>query len=158
MVTGNSVLACGRAMSIHHEQAVDVRCSPDKAFALLDDFSSTPKWLDGCTHIVTLSTGAHATGTKLRYGYREAGRTGTMDGEVSAYAPNERLAMRYSDAMMEVSVEFRIASAGAGARVTQIIDITPKSLVVKLASPLIRRQLPPQTATAMQKLKALLES
>ena len=145
-------------MSIHHEHAVDVRCSPDKAFAFLDDFSATPKWLERCTHIETLSAGAHAAGTKLRYGYREAGRTGTMDGEVSAYTPNERLAMRYSDAMMDVAVEFRIAVAGSGARVTQIIDITPKSLVVKLASPLIRRQLPPQTATALQKLKVLLES
>lgn len=156
------VIESRRAMSLRFEHSVDVRCSADHAFSLLDDFAATPRWLDRCTHIDTLTPGPHAVGTKLRYGYRESGRTGTMDGEVIARSPNDRLAMRYRDAMLEIAVEFRIAPAESDSesrvRIAQIVEITPKSWVVKLATPLIRRQLPGQTAVAMQRLKALLEA
>jgi uncharacterized protein YndB with AHSA1/START domain len=145
-------------MPIHFEHSVEVARGPEHAFAVLDDFAQTPKWLDRCTHIDILTNGPHAVGTKLRYGYREAGRTGTMDGEISAHAPNERLAMRYSDSMLEVAVEFRLAPTDTGTRLTQIVEITPKTLVVKLISPLIRRQLPGQTTIAMERLKRLVES
>lgn len=144
-------------MTIHYEHTIGVSTTAQRAFAVLDDFSQTPTWLDRCTHIETLTVGSHAVGTKLRYGYREGKRTGTMDGVVTARTVNERLAMRYTDSMMDVAVAFRIDVEGEGVRLTQTIEITPKSFVVKLAAPIIRRQLPGQTAVAMQRLKALLE-
>jgi hypothetical protein len=48
-------------------------------------------------------------------------------------------------------------NAGGGARLTHVIDITPKTLMAKLFSPMIRRQLPKQTINAMEQLRALLE-
>jgi hypothetical protein len=145
-------------MSIHFEHGIDVGKSPEEAFAVLDDVSKTPKWLARCTGIEKLSPGPNAVGTKLRYSYKEGGRTGVMDGEITTRAPNERLTFHYADKMMEVTVDFRISKASGGARLVHAIDITPRTFMAKLFSPLIRRQLPKQTITAMETLKALLES
>jgi hypothetical protein len=145
-------------MGIQFEHAMDVAQTPERAFAMLDDLSKTPSWLERCTGIEKLSPGPNAVGTKLRYAYRDAGRSGTMDGEITARVPNERLTFRYSDKMMDVTVDFRVAKRDAGARLVHAIEITPKSLPGKLMSPLIRRMLPKQTISAMEKLKSLLEA
>jgi hypothetical protein len=66
--------------------------------------------------------------------------------------------MKYDDKMMDVVVDFRMAPAAGGTQLTHAIAITPKTLVAKLFSPFIKRRLPKQTTTAMEKLKVLLES
>ena len=107
--------------------------------------------------IEKLSPGPNTVGTKVRYAYREGGRTGTMDGEIKARTPNERLTVGYSDKMMEVVVDFQMTKKDGGARLVHTIDIKPKSLMAKLFAPLVRRQLPQQTITAMETLRGLVE-
>ena len=142
---------------IHFSHTIDVGHEPKKVFALLDDLTMTPRWLERCTGIDKLSSGPNAAGTKLRYAYREAGRTGTMDGEIVARIADERLTFRYGDKMMDVAVDFHVTSAAAGARLTHTIDITPKNMLAKLFAPFIRRGLPRQTITAMDRLRTLLD-
>jgi len=127
---------------------------------VLDDLSQTPKWLARCTGIQQLTPGLLAVGSKLRYAYRDGGRSGVMDGEVVARSPGERLGYKYWDKMMEVSVNFRMErspQAGAATRLVHSIEIAPKTFLAKLFSPLIRRQLPGQTITAMESLRSLLK-
>src|SRR5438477_10262015 len=145
-------------MPIHYEHSVDVAREPQRAFAVLDDVSQTPKWLARCTGIEKLTPGPNAVGTKLRYSFKEGGRSGVMDGEIVARTPNERLTMKYADKMMDVTVDFRMAKSGSGTRLTHAIEITPKTFMAKLFSPLIKRQLPKQTVTAMETLRGLPES
>jgi hypothetical protein len=144
-------------MSIHFSHTIDVGHAPKRVFAVLDDFSLTPKWLERCTGIEKLTPGPNVEGTKLRYAYREAGRTGTMDGEIVARIEDERLTFRYGDKMMDVAVDFHVTGAAAGARLTHTIDITPKNVLAKVFAPFIRRGLPRQTITAMERLRALLD-
>ena len=59
--------------------------------------------------------------------------------------------------MFEVWVKFRIEKTSAGTRLTHTIEMTAKTLLMKLMQPLIRRQLPGQTVAAMEKLRALIE-
>jgi carbon monoxide dehydrogenase subunit G len=143
-------------MSIHFAHTIEVPQPPASVFAVLDDFTQTPKWLARCTGIETLTPGPKAAGTKLRYGYKEAGRTGTMDGEIAARAENERITMKYGDKMMDVSVDFHMVPNGAGTKLTHTIDIVPRSLMSRLFAPMIRKQLPKQTVTAMESLRDLL--
>ena len=145
-------------MAIHFEHAIDVPREPARAFAVLDDVAQTPKWLARCTGIEKVTPGPNAVGTKLRYAYRDGGRTGVMDGEITARAPNERLTCKYRDAMMDVTVDFRVTKTAEGARLVHAIDIAPRTFFAKLLSPLIRRQLPKQTVLAMESLRALLEA
>ena len=122
-------------MSIHFSHTIDVGHEPKQVFAVLDDFSQTPKWLDRCTGIEKLTSGPNAVGTKLRYAYREGGRSG----------------------MMEVSVDFHVTGAAAGSRLTHTIDITPINFLARMFGPFIRRGLPKQTMTAMDRLRTLLD-
>jgi uncharacterized protein YndB with AHSA1/START domain len=144
-------------MSIHFSHTIDVGHDRKKVFAVLDDLSMTPRWLERCTGVEKLSPGPNAVGTKLRYAYREGGRSGTMDGEIVARVDDERLAFRYGDKMMEVAVDFLVTSAAQGARLTHTIDITPRTMLAKVFAPFIRRGLPRQTITAMERLRALLD-
>jgi uncharacterized protein YndB with AHSA1/START domain len=144
-------------MSIHFSHTLDIGHQPSKIFALLDDLATTPKWLERCTAIEKLSSGPNDVGTRLRYAYREGGRTGTMDGEIVARVPDERLSFRYADKMMDVAVDFLVTSATTGARLTHTIDITPKTVLAKIFAPFIRRGLPRQTITAMERLRTLLD-
>jgi uncharacterized protein YndB with AHSA1/START domain len=145
-------------MSIHFSHTLDVAHPPEKVFALLDDLERTPEWLERCTGIERLSPGPSEVGSRLRYTYRDGVRSGTMDGAIVTRIPGERLAFRYGDEMMEVAVDFHVTNAAQGARLTHTIDITPKSFLAKLFSPLIRRGLPKQTVAAMEKLRTLLDA
>ena len=144
-------------MSIRFEHAIEVARGPEQIFAILDDLSQTPRWVSRCTGIEKLSPGPNAVGTKVRYAYREGGRTGTMDGEIRARTPNERLTVGYADKMMEVVVDFQMTKKDGGARLVHTIDIKPKSLMAKLFAPLVRRQLRQQTIAAMETLRGLVE-
>lgn len=145
-------------MAIHFEHTIDVSQPPGEVFAVLDDVSQTPNWLARCTGIEVLTPGPMNVGTKLRYSYKDGGRAGTMDGQIAERVPGRELVYNYEDKMMRVAVQFSMEPAGSGTRLTHVIDITPKTLVAKLVSPLIRKQLPKQTITAMESLRGLLES
>jgi hypothetical protein len=64
----------------------------------------------------------------------------------------------YHDSMFDVSVDLRVAPAPDGSLTTHIIEITPKTFMAKLMSPLIRMGLGKQTRTAAGNLKKLLET
>jgi uncharacterized protein YndB with AHSA1/START domain len=147
-----------RLMTIHFEHTLDVAADPDRTFSLLDDVTQTPRWLSRCTGIEKLTPGPLAVGSQLRYAYKDGGRKGTMNGEITARSPGERLTYHYTDKMMEVVVDFRVARAQTGARLTHAIAITPKTFMGKLVAPLIRRGLPKQTVSAMEKLRDLLKT
>lgn len=144
-------------MAIEFQHALDVAAPAEDVFGILDDVTRTPEWLERCTGIEKLSAGPNAVGTRLRYGYRQGGQSGTMDGEITARDPNAWLAMRYQDRVMDVTVDFQMARNGTGTHLRHTIAITPKGLMGKVAAPIITRRLPEQTIAAMGKLKALAE-
>jgi hypothetical protein len=125
-------------------------------FAIIDDVSRTPDWLTRCTGIDKLDDGPNRVGTPLRYHYRDGRRTGTMDGEIVARAEDRHFAMRFTDSMMDVTVDFVAAPDGVGTTLTHTVDIATKGFGL-LFAPLIRRTLPRQTIDAMGRLKALAE-
>ena len=144
-------------MSIEFSHTIEVSRSPAEVFAFVDDLGKTPSWLERCTGIEKLTSGENAVGTKLRYSYADGGRKGQMDGEITHRVPGEHLSFEYRDKMMAVTVDFRMAKSDAGTRLTHTVDIRPQTFMSKLFSPMIRRALPTQTMTAMEKLRGLLE-
>ena len=144
-------------MSVSCVHAVDVNVRPEVAFALVDDLPRTKEWLPPCTSLEKVVPGPNAVGDQLIYQFRQGGSSGTMDGEILARTPNEHLQCVYRDAQFEVLVDFRVESAPGGSKLTHTITITPKRLMGKLLSPLIRLGLKSQTRQAMTNLKSLLE-
>jgi uncharacterized protein YndB with AHSA1/START domain len=145
-------------MAIHFEHTIEVPQPPGQVFETLDDLSLTPKWLARCTGLEVLTPGPMNVGTRLRYSYKDGGRSGTMEGEIAERVPDRKLLYRYEDKMMRVAVQFSMEPSGSGTRLTHAIDITPKTFMAKLVSPLIRKQLPRQTIAAMESLRGLLAS
>jgi hypothetical protein len=81
-----------------------------------------------------------------------------MAGEIIARTPGGRLHCKYFDTMFDVSVDLRVSPAAEGALTTHVIEITPKTFLGKLMSPLIRLGIGKQTREAAANLKKLLES
>jgi carbon monoxide dehydrogenase subunit G len=144
-------------MPIRYEHTIHVARPPERVFALIDDVGQTPRWLARCTGIEKLDPGENHVGTRLRYAYKDGGRTGVMDGSITERKPNERLTLHYQDKMMAVVVDFRLAPGGDGTELTNAFEITPRTFLAKLFSPFIRHGLPTQTLTAMTAMKKLLE-
>src|SRR5262249_28022151 len=145
-------------MAIRYQHAEIIRTTPVRAFAAIDDLALTAKWLPPCVSLEKLGSGPNAPGDKLRYVYKQGGKTGEMAGEIIARIPGERLHCKYFDSTFEVSVDLRVAAASDGALTTHIIEITPKRFLAKLLSPLIRLGLGKQTREAAANLKKLLET
>jgi uncharacterized protein YndB with AHSA1/START domain len=141
----------------HFAHTLSVTAPPSAVFAIVDDFTKTPLWLSRCTGIDKLDSGANDIGTRLRYHYDDGRRRGTMEGQIVAREPDRHFAMKFTDRMMDVTVDFVAASDGVGTTLTHTIDIIPKGFG-KLFTPLIKRELPRQTMDAMTKLKAMAES
>jgi Polyketide cyclase / dehydrase and lipid transport len=146
------------SMPIRYEHAETVRTSPARAFAAIDDLPLTAKWLPPCVSLEKVSSGPNAPGDKLRYVYKQGGKTGEMPGEIVARTAGERLHCKYFDGVFVVSVDLRVAAASEGALTTHVIEITPTRFLAKLMSPLIRLGLGKQTRQAATNLKKLLES
>lgn len=142
-------------MPVHFEYAIEIAKPPAAVFAVLDDVSRTPEWLSRCTKIEKLDPGPNAVGTNLRYDYLQGRRPGTMQGSIAAYAAPDHIAFRYSDKQFDVTIDFKLVAVAAGTKLTQQVDIVPRSLVGRLLQPLIRRVLPKQTITDLEKLRAL---
>jgi uncharacterized protein YndB with AHSA1/START domain len=141
-----------------YSRTLEVDAPPEAIFAILEDVTRTPEWLKRCTRIENLTGGSIAVGQKLKYHYKDGSRTGVMDGEVAAYEPNRHLENRFTDRMMDVSVDFRAEPLGADhTRLTHTITIDTKGMG-KVFTPMIKRQLPDQTMGAMTSLKALAEA
>jgi hypothetical protein len=144
-------------MPVSCEHSVEVSVRPEIAFALVDDLPRTKEWLPPCTALEKVTSGPNAVGDRLTYSFRQGGSSGIMEGQILARTPNEHLQCVYRDAQFEVLVDFRVESAPAGAKLTHVITISPKRLMGKLLSPLIRLGLKSQTRQAMANLKAILE-
>jgi len=145
-------------MPIRYEHSVNVRATPQRAFAVIDDLPLTAKWLPPCVSLEKVGSGPNAPGDKLRYVYRQGRRQGSMDGQIVARTPGERLHCKYFDSMFDVSVDLRVATASEGAQTMHTIEITPKSVMAKMFSPFIRLGIGKQTRDAATNLKKLLES
>ncbi|MFO0912089.1 MAG: SRPBCC family protein [Pirellulales bacterium] len=144
-------------MAVRYQHEEPVAVAPEQAFALIDDLPATSKWLPPCVSLTNLNGGPNAPGDKLRYVFKQGGRESEMAGEIIDRVPGERLHCRYYDRAFDVSVDLRVRRAPSGALTIHIIEITPKSFVGKLFSPLIRLGLGKQTRDAARNLKRLLE-
>lgn len=141
----------------NYAHTLEVNASTDAIFAVLDDVTRTPEWLDRCTALEKLDDGPIAVGQRLTYHYKDGGRTGQMEGQVAAHEAGRRLTNRFTDKMMDVSVDFQASPVDEGrTSLTHTINIETKG-IGRIFTFLIKRQLPGQTIGAMTKLKALVE-
>lgn len=145
-------------MPIRVEHAESVGVSAERAFGLIDDLPRTREWLPPCVSLTKLGAGANAPGDALRYVYRNGRSQAEMPGTIVAREPGRRLCARYTDRMFDVVVDLIAEPVDANACVTRhVIEITPKTLMGRLMTPIIRLGVRRQTRQAAANLRSLLE-
>ena len=142
---------------IQNEASIHIARPVGEVFALVDDFSKAPLWLESCAELKQVSPGIKSAGTQLHYAYRQGGHAGEMDGTVTAYEKNGRLEMQYADGTFAVEVRLRLAEAPGGTALTHSIAITPKRFFARLMAPMIRKMNGQQVTNNLSRLKQLLE-
>lgn len=145
-------------MAIKFECEVDIKCPPDRVFALLDEVSQAPRWLPSCQAMEKLTPGPSAIGTELRYVYQDAVHTSVMMGSITHRVANQELSFEYSDQLVSVTAQFQLVEVRLGTHLNHKIEIIPKTFFVRMLSPVIRKQLAEQTRVAMESLRKLLET
>ncbi len=145
-------------MPIRCEHFEIVKTTPERAFAMIDDLPRTAEWLPPCVSLNKVGEGPNTTGDTLEYVYRQGGKNGHMKGRIAERVPGEKLHCIYDDAMFSVSVDMRVAPDPAGTKMTHIIEMTPKKLIAKLFTPLVKMGIRKQTTDAAVNLKKLLEA
>jgi len=128
-----------------------------EVFALLDDATRAPEWMESCQSLQAISPAPKGVGTTLDYRYRQGGDIGQMQGTVTAYAPGKSLSMQFSDAKFTVKLSFELTPTAAGTEVRHSIDIVPGSALGKLMGPLIAAGNRKQVASNLARLKGLVE-
>jgi len=139
---------------IRNEVTLQIAKPVGDVFAFVDDTSQAPRWLSRCVSIQQTSPAPKGVGTLLHYTHS----SGTMDGSVTAYEKDSRLAMSYADRMFDVLIDFWFSAENGATTVRHATAIEPKNLIGKLMSPLIGRMTRRQMAKDTQTLKSLLEN
>ena len=142
---------------IQSESAIQISKSVGDVFEFVDDTSQAPRWLQDCVEVKQTSSGPKGLGSKLHYVHVQGGRRGELDGEVTAYDKDRRLAMHYADKMFDVAIEFRFTPAGEGTQVTHSCTISPKGIMAKMMSPMVRSANQKQVAANLARLKFVME-
>ena len=144
---------------IRCEVRFEIARRPAEVFAFVDDVHNAPRWLSRCTGLQQTSAPPKGVGTTLRYFYKDpGGHTGEMAGVVTDYERDKRLAMRMTDRTLRVGIFFRFASKGSGTEIDHTVEITPRTFLMRLMSPMIRGATQKQITRDTAKLKELLES
>lgn len=128
-------------MKLTSRQSIFVPRAPEQVFALIDDLSSTHKWMERCIRVQRYHQGENAVGDPLRCFYQGMTRDGVLSGAIVARQPASSLACEYAGRHARIGVDFTMRRQGEGTYLTHTVHVVPTTVLARLASPLIRRAL-----------------
>ena len=140
------------------ESSIEIRRSVADVFALLENFAEMPSWLESCREMTQTSPGPHAVGAAVHYRYAIAGQEGAMDGTITAYAPDQAVALRLEDSHFGVEVSFRVEPTEVGARVYHGVDIAIKFELPRYMETMVQAGNRKQVGNNLGRLKRRLEA
>jgi hypothetical protein len=143
-------------MKISHGQDAFLPRDPALVFSVIDDFSSTHQWLSRCIRHQRSGEGENRVGDPLKFFYQGLARDGVMAGVIVSRRPLENLSCEYVASRFKVLIDFSMRAHGNGTYLTQTVDITTRSPLVRLIAPLIRRAVSRHVRDAMTGLRAYL--
>ncbi len=145
-------------MLIRFSRREPVKATPAAAFALIDDLPRTPEWLPNAVALTNTGGGPNKAGDRLRYVYRQGSKEAEMGGVIAVRDPGRRLLCTYSDFLFDVSVDLGVETEAGQTITIHTIEVTPRTLMAKLLSPIVRIGIKRQTIRAAANLRRLIES
>lgn len=116
-----------------------VTCSPEQAFrhVALEFFTNHPRWDPDLVEVTKVSSGPIGVGTTGREVRDFNGRRFISQFRVSRFQPVSAFSVRGTEGAMAENVDYDITSEGSGSRVLLELELVPRSILMRLISPLI---------------------
>jgi carbon monoxide dehydrogenase subunit G len=149
---------------MHIEYRVEMRCTPEHLWPLIDDVEKQKLWFTTLVEVTATSALARAVGSTFDMRVREGRRISRYEGRINAYDPPRHLGVsfwggRFAPGIV-MQVDYRLADLGKSTRVEYYAKIDTESLSgpVKLAIPIARVFTFFQVRYFMRNLKRLAEA
>jgi uncharacterized protein YndB with AHSA1/START domain len=139
------------------EASVLINRPVDEVFARLTDVQNWPQWNPRLLQVEQTSDGPMGVGTTFR-GLSE-GPSGTAEwtSEVTEYEPNQKMAQKMEAGPALIESSWIFVPAEAGTKLSIVTEAETGGLL-KLAGPLLDRQMKKQAEENLARLKAMLET
>jgi carbon monoxide dehydrogenase subunit G len=127
-------------------------------WAVVADVDSHPRWRPALKEFRQVSEGPLRVGSRIREVLSWRGREIVIADEVTALDPDRRLGVRGGWKGADFELEFQLEPTGDGTAVTFDWTLEPKTLLMRLAAPLLRRTFEKSTAEELEGLKRYVEA
>lgn len=130
---------------------------PEDVWAVVSDLDTHTRWRPALREFRQVSDGPLGVGSRIREVLEWGGRTIEIEDVVTAFEPPRHLGLQGGWKAADFEVDFRLDPTGGGTDVTMDWPLTPKSLLLKAASPFLKGRMQKATAEELANLKAYAE-
>jgi uncharacterized protein YndB with AHSA1/START domain len=137
------------------EHSLVIERPPAEVFAYTTDPANLPEWQSGA--LEARSDGPVQEGARLTEVRKFLGRRMESEGEVTAFEPDRRFALKVVSGPVPYSFEQTLEPTNGGTRVRVVLEGEPGGFF-KLAEPLVERAAKRQLQADFEQLKDILEA
>lgn len=144
--------------AIHITKSAHVDRPPHEVWGIVTDLESHPRWRPALREFRQVAEGPLQVGTRIHEVLSWRGREIALADEVTALEPERRFGIRGGWKAADFVLDILLEPSRDGTEVTFDWTLQPKSLLMRVASPLLRRTFERETAKEVEGLKRYAES
>lgn len=138
------------------EQSIQIKCTPEKAFAFAADLTKAATWQTGITEAQVTSEGAIGVGTTYVMKAKSFGQTIETLGEVTAWDPPSTYMWKATKSPFPLAGGMKFQANGSVTLVTVFTKAEPGGFF-KLAEGMLKAQMEKKLEEDLEALKKILE-
>ena len=140
---------------IRHAASIHLDHPAQQVFSFLVDLQKLPMWQSNLIKTETLTEGPLRVGSRFREVRKLRGRKSEIEGEISAFEPNQRLATKTVN-QPHVTISYALDPEDGGTRLSYQFAMQTTGLM-RLLEPMILGSVRKESDSDLQRLKQLLE-
>ena len=144
-------------IAVRVTESIHVPRPPEDVWAVVSDLDTHTRWRPALVEFRQVSDGPLAVGSRIQEVLRWRGRRIELEDVVTALEPVRRFALRGGWKAAEFELDLRLEPEDGGTRVTMDWPLRPKSLLLRLAAPLIGGAMRRATREELELLKTFVE-
>jgi carbon monoxide dehydrogenase subunit G len=139
-------------------ESIRIERAPEEVWAVVADLDSHPEWRPALVEFRQVSEGPLAVGARIREVLSWRGRELVLDDVVTAFEPLSHFGITGGWKAADFDLDLRLTGNGDGSTtVTFDWPLRPKSLLMKVATPFLKRAMQRATAEEARLLKERVE-
>jgi len=143
---------------MRNELSVEIERSAADVFAFVNDQNQLPRWVGGLIEARITHETEGTLGTRFHQVIEEMGHQVATDGEVVAFEPNRRIALKLVGDGFESLIDHRLEPLGENRTRVHVVSETKfHKWALKLARPLIHAATQKKMVADFGRLKGVLE-